>query len=216
MGSKQNFLKRHNPGVSKACGLNLEKKNKTSAHQKSQPRLLSYFPKKPRDNIPPTIPMLTSVIPYAMESVSQFSGTHTIGTTPITAPSAPNKHTINILAALEKEVECLPLAVLPDASESDEIALFSESVPTNLAKDKAWEYLDLMLNCFLGFNRTAESIYNKLQGGVRGLSAMVRYLKEFVGHYEINGALLEGKIQRLVNVIRTQCVAITISKNAHI
>lgn len=64
--------------------------------------------------------------------------------------------------ALEKEVEHLPLAALPNASESDEIALFSKSIPTNLAKEEAWEYLDLMLNCFLGFNRMAESIYNKL------------------------------------------------------
>jgi len=62
----------------------------------------------------------------------------------------------------------------------------------------------------------AESIYNKLQGGARGLSAMVRYLKEFVGRYEIDGALLEGKIQRLINIIWTQCVAITILKNTHI
>jgi len=33
---------------------------------------------------------------------------------------------------------------------------------------------------------------------------MIQYLKEFVGWYQIDGMLLEGKIQRLVNVIRTQ------------
>ncbi len=150
-----------------------------------------------------------------MESTSQFSETRTMGITPRTAPpeSAPNTHTIRILATLEKAVESLP--ALPDASDSDEIALFSGNVPTDLAKEEAWEYLDPMLNRFLGFNRTAASIYNELRGGARGLSAMVRYLEDFVGRYEIDGVLLEGKIQRLINVIQTQCVGITRSKCAH-
>jgi hypothetical protein len=52
-----------------------------------------------------------------------------------------------------------------------------------------------MLNHFLGFNRTPEDIYNALQGGVIGLSGMVHYLKEFASQYQIDGALLEGKIQ---------------------
>jgi hypothetical protein len=141
-----------------------------------------------------------------------------MGTTPRTAPPklAPtNTRTIKILATLDKAVKSLPLAVLPDASDSDEIALFSGNVPTDLAKEEAWEYLDPMLNRFLGFDRTAASIYDELRGGARGLSAMVRYLEDFVGRYEIDGALLEGKIQRLVNVIQTQCVGITRSKCAH-
>ena len=75
--------------------------------------------------------------------------------------------------------------------------------------------LDPMLNRFLGFNRSAESIYNELQGGERGLSAMVRYLKDFVNQYQIDGALLEGKIKRLVNAIQTQCVALTSSNCTH-
>ena len=41
-----------------------------------------------------------------------------------------------------------------------------------------------------------------------GLSAMVQYLKDFVGWYQLDGALLEGKINRLTNVIQTQCIAI--------
>ena len=210
MGGIQNFLKQHNPGVSKACQLNLEKKHKSNAHQQSQrtqPQLLSFFTKQPKVVIPPAIPIPAPVIAYAMESASesQLSVTHTTGIPPRMAPSGPNTHAVNILTTLEKAVECLP--VLPDASESDEIAAFFENVPTNLDKEKAWEYLDPMLNRFLGFNRTAESIYNELRGGARGLSAMVQYLKDFVGRYEIDGALLEGKIQRLVNVIQTQCVA---------
>jgi len=73
-----------------------------------------------------------------------------------------------------------------------------------LDKEEAWKYLDPILNHFLGFRRTADSIYDKLCGGERGLPVMIRYLKDFVGQYQIDGALLEGKIQRLVNVIQTQ------------
>jgi len=108
-----------------------------------------------------------------------------------------------------------PLPDLPDASESDEIAIFSENVPTDLAKDDAWEYLDPMLNRFLGFNRTAESIENELRGRAQGLSAMMRYLKDFVCRYEVDGGLLEGKIERLVKIIQTQCVAMIRSNHTH-
>jgi len=93
--------------------------------------------------------------------------------------------------------------------------MFSGNVPTDLIKDNAWKYLDPMLNHFLGFNRTAESIYNELWGGAQGLLAMVQYLKDFVHQYEVDGALLEGKIKRLVNAIQTQYVAMIRSKHTH-
>jgi hypothetical protein len=43
MGSVQNFLKQHNPEVSKACKNNLKKEKKAGAHQQSQPRLQAFF-----------------------------------------------------------------------------------------------------------------------------------------------------------------------------
>ena len=212
MGSRQNLVKQHHPGKSKACKRNLKKKKKTSAHQQSQSELPSFFMKQPKVIIPPTIPMLGPVIAYAIESVSHLPATHTTELTPRQVPLAPNTHSVNILVALEKAVESLP--VLPDASESDEITVFSENVPTDLAKEDTWEYLDPMLNHFLGFNRTLGSIYNELRGGERGLSAMVQYLKDFVHWYKIDGTLLEEKVQRLVKVIQTQCVAMTESKHS--
>ena len=213
MGGIRNFLKQHNPGVSKACQLNLEKKNKASAHQQSQPGLLSFFTKQPKAAVPSTVPIPVPVIAYAMESVSQLSGPHTMGIAPRAASLVPNTHTFNILATLEKAVKSLP--ALPEASTSDEIAVFSGNVPMDLDKEKAWEYLDPMLNRFLGFNRTAGSIYNELRGGARGLPAMVRYLKDFVGRYEIDAALLGGKVQRLVNVIQTRCVTTGMTRSKH-
>ena len=195
MGGIQNFLKQHNPGVSKACKINLEKKKKASAYQQSQPRLQAFFTTKPKALIPPTVPTPARVIAYAMESTA--SAPRAIDTA-----SRTDTHAVNILMALEKAIDKLP--DLPDAGESDEIAMFAQHVPTDLAEDDAWEYLDPMLNRFLGFNQTTESISNKLRGGALGLTAMVRYLKEFVGRYHIDGGLLEGKMGRLLNVVETQ------------
>ena len=206
-------MKQHNPGRSKICQANLRKKNKASAHQKSQPVILSFFARQPKDLVPPTIPAPAPVIAYAIDPASQISGTWTMGIIAGQTPPAPNRHAVNVLVALEKAMRNLP--ALPDASDSDEIAVFSENVPTDLVKEEAWEYLDPMLNRFLGFNRTPESIFNALRGGERGLPAMVKYLKEFVGLYDIDGALLEGKVQRLVNAIQLQCVTLTRSNNTH-
>ena len=53
---------------------------------------------------------------------------------------------------LERAIDKLP--DLPEATESDEISMFAQRVPTDLAKEDAWEYLDPiipMLNRFLGF-----------------------------------------------------------------
>jgi len=207
-------MKQHKPGASKACQSNLKKKNKAGAHQQSQPGLQSFFPKQSKVLVPPIIPKSTPVVAYAMESGSPFSGTHTMGITPTARSPAPNTHSVNVLMKLEKAIEDLP--VLPDANEGDEITMFSDNIPTDLVKEDAWEYLDPMLNRFLGFNRTAESIYNELRGGARGLPAMVQYLKDFVRLYEVEGALLEGKIERLVNIIQTQCVAMIRSKRTHL
>ena len=173
VGGIQNVLINHNPGCSKACQSNRKKNNKAIAHQTSQQEIMSFFPKKQKDLIPPNISVPTPVTAYAMESEStfQFSGSHATVNALGTSPPPPNTHTVNILAALERAVR--NLQVLPDTTESDEIAVFSGSVPTDLAKEDAWEYLDPMLNHFLGFNRTPEDIYDALRGGARGLSAMV-------------------------------------------
>jgi hypothetical protein len=203
MGGLQNFWKQHNPGVSKACKVNLEKKKKATAHQQ-QPGLLSFFTRQPKVLVPPTVPAPMRVIAYAIEPTS--SGPRVMPVISGIPSPVPDTHAVNLLVTLEKAVSNLPATALPVAGESDKITVFAQSVPTDLAKDKAWEYLDPMLNRFLGFNRTAESISDELRGGERGLVAMVRYLKEFVSRYEIDGGLLEGKIQRLLDVIQTRCV----------
>jgi len=62
-----------------------------------------------------------------MESVTDtpLSGPHATGNTPSTALSEPNAHGVDILAAPENAGN---LPVLPDASEDDEITMFSEDL----------------------------------------------------------------------------------------
>jgi len=127
MGGTQNLLKQHKPGASKACKRNLKKKDKANAHQQSQKGLLSYFTKQPKVLVSPTIPIPAPVIAYAMESVTDtpLSGPHATGNTPSTALSEPNAHGVDILVAPENAGN---LPVLPDASEDDEITMFSEDL----------------------------------------------------------------------------------------
>jgi len=122
MGGKQNLVKQHKPGVSKACKQNLKKKEKANAHQQSQKGILSFFTKQPNIFISPTIPIPAPVIAYAMESVTgtPLSGSHVTRT----ASSEPNAHGVSICAVLEGAGD---LSVLPDASKSDEITTFSKS-----------------------------------------------------------------------------------------
>jgi len=109
MGSQQNLVKQHRPGESKACQQNLKKKNKASAHQQSQLELPSFFMKQPKVFVPPTVPAPAPVIAYAMELESQLPATHTTEVIPRQVPLASNTHAVNVLMALEKAVESLPV-----------------------------------------------------------------------------------------------------------
>ena len=213
MGGLENFRKQHSPGMSKACQENLRKKNRADsqhAHQQSQSRIQSFFTKQQKVLVPPTVPTPDRVIAYAMESTSSGNGcTVDPLADPLNASAIPDTLANNLLAKLEKSISNLP-KTLPDATETDEIAVFAQNVPTDMDRDDAWEFfLDPLLNCFLGFGRSVESISASLRGGERGLTAMARYLREFVGLYRIDGALLEGKVLRLIEAIelQSQCVA---------
>ena len=145
----------------------------------------------------------------ATHQPTQPSGPHatnviSVPSSPTRSPAAIKAPAIKLLAKLETAIKNVP--ALPDASEADEITAFSQRIPTDLDKDDAWEYLDPMLNRFLGFDRSVERISEELRGGDMGLAAMMRYLKEFVGLYQIDIGLLEGKMQRLLEAIQLRCV----------
>ncbi len=208
MGGLENFQKQHNPGMSKACQENLRKKNRADsqhAHQQSQSQIQSFFTKQ-KVLVPPTVPTPDHIIAYAMESTSSRNG---CTADPLNASAIPDMLANVLLAKLEKTISNLP-KTLPNMSETDEIAVFAQNVPTDMDGEDAWEFfLDPLLNRFLGFRRPIKSISTSLRGGGKGLTAMARYLREFVGQYRIDGALLEGKVLRLIEAIEfwCQCVA---------
>jgi len=205
MGGLENFWKQHNPGQSKACQENLRKKNREDtqhAHQQSQPQIQTFFTKQQKVLVPPTVPTPDHVIAYAMEST--LSGNGGIAD-PSNVSAIPDTLANDLLAKLEKSISNLP-KTLPDASETDEIAVFAQNVPIDMDRDDAWEFcLDLLLNRFLGFGRSIKSISVSLRGREKGLTAMARYLREFIGQYRIDGGLLEGKVLQLIEAIELQC-----------
>jgi hypothetical protein len=91
MGGIQNFLKQHNPGASKACKVNLQKKKKASTHQQSQPWLQAFFTKQQKVLIPPTVPTTPHMIAYAMESNASGLAMDTV---PSTCPTQLDDVTI--------------------------------------------------------------------------------------------------------------------------
>jgi hypothetical protein len=200
MGGIQNLLIQHKPGISKACKQNLEKKKKAAAHQQLQPGIKAFLTKRPNILVPPMVPKPSRVIAYDTDP-----GSSGLQTTPVVSKIAspvPDIYALNLLAVLEKAVKSLP--AIPEANDSDELAVFAQSIPTNLDKENAWEFLDPLLNRFLGFDRSLESISEALRGGEKGLAGMVHYLRVFINEYGIAGVLLEGKVQRLIRAIQTR------------
>ena len=212
MGGLENFRKQHNPGISKVCQENVRKRNLADAqraHQQSQLRIQSFFTKKAKDLIPPTVPTPDRVIAYARESTpSGNSGMADIRAETLNAPAISDRLANELLTKLEKSISDLP-KTLPAVTEADEIAIFTQNVPSDMDRDDAWELLlDPLLNWFLGFGRPIEVISVSLRGGDKGLTAMAWYLREFVAWYRIDGALLEGKVLWLIEAIESkyQCV----------
>ena len=197
MGGLPNFWKQHNPGKSKACQLALEKNKKRKATQKSQPSLQSFFTRQPKDLVPG--PISRRVIAHVIESTSSV--------TDVAALSPISSTLVNtLLADLEKAIRDLP-STDPDQIEMGELNILPHTLPTNMERDDAWEFIvDPHLNRFLGFGKSVESIAASLKGQKKALVSMVKFLRDFTGRFQIDGALLEGKVRRLIEAIKMLCV----------
>ena len=95
----------------------------------------------------------------------------------IAAPSSgPNTLVDTLLADLEKAISTLP-SNHPDPTDTEELAIFPQALPTSIDRDNAWEsILDPCLNRFLGFGRSIESITASLKGQKKALVSMARFL----------------------------------------
>jgi hypothetical protein len=191
MGGLPNFLKQHNPGKSKACQLVLEKKNKLNAVKRSQPCLQSFFTRCPKAFVPPIAPIPHCVITHVIKPTSSVANVSTLSS-PI-----PNILVNKLLADLENAISTLPSTLSrSDPTEIEELTIFPPILPTNMDHNDIWEFiLDPHLNCFLGFGKSVESIATLLKRQKMALVSMVNFLRDITGQFQIDGALLEGKVQ---------------------
>ena len=203
MGGLPNFWKQHNPGNSKACQLNLKKKNRLEATHRSQPSLQSYFTEHSKAFVLPTVPIPHRVMANVIDPTSSVTN--------VVAPSSKsNTLTDTLLANLEKAISDLPSAH-PDTINTEESTIFPlPGFPTDMDCDDAWEcILDPYLNRFLGFGLSVKSISASLKGQKKELVSLAKFLRCFTGKFRIDGALLEGKVQRLIAAIHMLCVVIS-------
>lgn len=114
-----------------------------------------------------------------------------------------------LLRRLKAAIDELPSCV-PEAKAADRISSFATTaIPLGLAPDEAWEALDPVLNRFLGYDVTAEGLAAEVRRGEKGMSAFWRYLNSWVTEYNIDGALLEGKVNKLISAIKIVYVLVS-------
>ena len=196
MGGLLNFWKQHNPGNSNACQLALQKNNKLKAAQRSQPVLLSFFAKCPKDLVPPTVPILHHVIANVVEATSSAANVvePTFSITNVAALSCiPDTLVNTLLADLEKVISNLPGD--PDPTEMKKLSTFSHILPTTIECEDSWKFIvEPHLNCFLGFGKSLESIAASLKEQKKELVTLISFLRDYTRWFQIDGALLEGKV----------------------
>ena len=209
MGGLSNLWKQHNSEKSKACQLALKKKNKLEAVQRSQPSLQSFFIKRPNDLILPTVPIPNHVIAHVIKLTSSVADISS------TLSSIPGTLVNKLLADLEKVISDLPSTHL-DSIKIEGSSIFPQPLPTTMDCDDSWEFIvEPHLNHFLGFGKSVESIAALLKGKKAVLVSLTKFLREFTGRFQINGALLEEKVRRLIMAIEMSCVAFLDALDCH-
>ncbi|KAI0259273.1 hypothetical protein BC834DRAFT_926296 [Gloeopeniophorella convolvens] len=74
--------------------------------------------------------------------------------------------------------------------------------PGDLTPEDAWEALDGSLSPLLGYGTTLEAIAAIVRRRPLGMGAIQAYIRYFVLRYRIDGCLLEGKINRIMDAIK--------------
>lgn len=198
----QNYYKRHKNSAQ--CAVNRKKKKIEDTIQKTKQNALKFFRPKP-PAIPPTVKTPAPVYPYASSSINppstfapSLGGKFLKGQSPTQAPvGCPIG--IDLLRKLRLRVEALP----PDVGTADEnhpLAAFSGNPEGCVGKDEdAWEMFDGPLNTLL--QKPQEELRSLVRVGEKGLIGLCRLLEYLVVRQNVSGALLEGKVGRLIQAI---------------
>lgn len=94
---------------------------------------------------------------------------------------------------------------IPLGNDSDEISYFmvvrARAECSGVDKDCIWEVVNPSLDCFLGFGRLENEIQPLVCQGGKGVAGFRQYLTYLIEDSSVEGALLEGKVRVLIEVI---------------
>ena len=94
---------------------------------------------------------------------------------------------------------------IPEAVEGDELAAFSRAgaaaVYSDVDNDEIWETVNPELDCLLGFARPRAEIKAILRRGLHGVMGLQGFIEYLVEEKGVIGALLEGKLNILLEVM---------------
>ena len=114
----------------------------------------------------------------------------------------------SLLAKLQAAITTLP-DTIPIRTQEDIIAQFSGDPGIGLGNEEdAWEMIDKALNHVIGYGTTATEIENIIRRGQYGMDGMLLWLEGCVYTFKIDEALLENKVECLINAMLNLCVII--------
>ncbi|KAL1658019.1 hypothetical protein GGF50DRAFT_68089, partial [Schizophyllum commune] len=187
---------------SKKCKEAAITKNRTTA-------ISSFFPIISKTTAATYVPSRVKTPPPVLTAPSTSSAKHMTNLCPPQSPClAPGRqYARQLLNRLRTKIESMP-DTIPLSANGDKLHEFVSGDFTVNSPAEAWEVLDPALNRIFGYGTTAESAAAIIRRGDYGMSGVVRIMEIFVENYEgIDGALLEGKIQCMVEAIEHACVA---------
>ena len=194
----QNLYKRHKG--SNKCKENKVRYESQQTLQKTQAAAKNFFAPRP-PKVPPTV---VAPSPIQATSISETSETSRNHVTPIAPPTPLHgvkrcPIAIGLLAEFRTKIQGLP----PEVGKADDnhpLARFSGD-PIGCVEDgiDAWEQFDGPLNTVL--QTSTEGLRELVHIGEKGLIGLHRLLEYLVNYHGIQGALIEMKLQRLMQAM---------------
>ncbi|KAI3998057.1 hypothetical protein K525DRAFT_275669 [Schizophyllum commune Loenen D] len=172
------------------------------------PAISTFFPTISKTTATTYVPSRTKTPPPVLGEQSTSSPQQS---TPLrlpqsSRPAAGRQHAQQLLNRLRTKIERMPDDI-PLSVHGDELYKFVSSDFTVDSPSEAWEVLDPALNRVFGYGVTTESVAAIIRRGEYGMLGVVQILEMFVENYEgIEGGLLEGKVQCMIEAIEHACV----------
>jgi len=108
---------------------------------------------------------------------------------------------INFITQLRIATSRLPSTV-DLATSVDELARFSgDPEEESQTHDAPWEMVDRALNRVVGYGRTTADIAGLIRRGPNGMDGLCNWLSVCIEKFDIDPALLEGKMKRLLDAM---------------